>query len=213
MVFDLLRPTYEDLFRDEESTSEAPRLRHGGYTKEKMTYEPLTHFLNTVVDAANTHLTHVRYLQHLHFKPYDVDMANILDSEKPLKPDILGLLCPPSPDVPKILIIHLSSSRLSRTRMDSEASSSIWLEYYLFGTKQGFGLDSTRVDQMFHLNGCYYAIVRTIQNHDSIREHATAVYSLKLQTTDIPDIPEWQSRELTLVDRVDRTPQLPRGKI
>ncbi|KAH9178664.1 hypothetical protein EDB89DRAFT_966021 [Lactarius sanguifluus] len=70
----------------------------------------------------------------------------------------------------------------------------------------GFGLDTTRVNEMYHLNGRYCAIVRTIQNRDSIRGRATAAYRLKSQTTDIPDILEWRSRELTLVDRV---PQLP----
>ncbi|KAH9040468.1 hypothetical protein EDB85DRAFT_140338 [Lactarius pseudohatsudake] len=67
-----------------------------------MSYEPLTHFLNIVVHAANTRLTHARYLEDLHFKPHDADMANILDSEKPLEPDILGLFHPPSPDGSKI---------------------------------------------------------------------------------------------------------------
>ncbi|KAH8990485.1 hypothetical protein EDB92DRAFT_746290 [Lactarius akahatsu] len=69
-----------------------------------------------------------------------------------------------------------------------------------------FGLDLTHVNEMLHLNGHYYDIVRTIQNRDSIRGRATAVYSPKLQTTDTQGIPKWPSRELTLVDEV---PQLP----
>ncbi|KAH9044433.1 hypothetical protein EDB85DRAFT_2105262 [Lactarius pseudohatsudake] len=269
-VFDHLRHNYnltcEALFRDEESTPGAPRLPPSGFkfTAEKESYEPLTHFLNIVVHAANTCLTHMRYLKDLHFDVHDVE---ILDSGKPqaLKPVILGLLHPRTPDGPKIVwedvavIIevkghtldlvkqlatyarnHLSLNRRRSFSItiafDHKALTMYFLCFHRSGVsasellklnnedglrsviehmvgilsirdEAGFGLDTTRVNDMYHLNGRYYAIVRTIQNRDSIRGRATAVYRLKSQTTDIPDIPEWQSRELTLVDRVPRLPE------
>ncbi|KAH8992032.1 hypothetical protein EDB92DRAFT_1816151 [Lactarius akahatsu] len=247
--------TCETLIDDSQSSTEAaPRLPSRGFRgEEKKSYEPLTHFLNIIVDVANTHFTHTRYLKDLRFTPYDVGMGNILDSGKPLKPDVLGLLHPYTPDGPKIvwddvaviveakdrpvdMVKQLATRSFSITiAFDHRALTMRFLCFHRSGVsasellklkeedgfrsvvehmvgilsirdEAGFGLDSTRVDKMFRLNGRYYAIVRTIQNRDSIRGHATAVYSLESQTTDIPNIPVWQSRELTLVDRV---PQLP----
>ncbi|KAH9040779.1 hypothetical protein EDB85DRAFT_1925459, partial [Lactarius pseudohatsudake] len=168
-------------------------------------------------------------------------MGDILDSGEPLKPDILGLLHPRTPDDPKtvwedVAVVikvkdhsvktvkqlatyarnHLSlNRRLALTlrflcfhRSGVSASELLTLKEedgfrsvvkHMVGIlsirdEAGFGLDSTRVNETYHLNGRYYDIVRTIQNRDSIRGRATAV------------IPEWPSRELTLVDEV---PQLP----
>ncbi|KAH9002100.1 hypothetical protein EDB86DRAFT_2901277, partial [Lactarius hatsudake] len=187
-------------------------------------------------------------------------MGDILDSGVPLKPVILGLLHPRTPDGPKtvwgdVAVIikvkdhsaktvkqlatyapnHLSLNRrlsfsitiafdhraltlrfLCFHRSGVSASELLTLEEedgfrsvveHMVGIlsirdEAGFGLDSTRVKEVFHLNGRYYDIVRTIKNRDSICGRATAVYSLKLQTTDTPGIPEWPSPELTLIDEV-----------
>ncbi|KAH9083529.1 hypothetical protein EDB83DRAFT_26361 [Lactarius deliciosus] len=102
MVFNHLRRlTCETLFDGSVSTEGAPRLPFGGFKDERKSYEPLTHLLNLVVDVANTHLTHARYLKDLHFEVHDVQMGDILDSGVPLKPVILGLLHPRTPDGPK----------------------------------------------------------------------------------------------------------------
>ncbi|KAH9003961.1 hypothetical protein EDB86DRAFT_2885857 [Lactarius hatsudake] len=246
-VFDHLRHNYsltsEALFRDEESTPEAPRLPPSGFkfTAEKESYEPLTHILNIIVHAANTCLTHMRYLKDLHFDVHDVEMpvGNILDSGKPqvLKPVILGLLHPRTLNWPKIVwedvavIVevkghtldlvkqlatyarnHLSLNRRRSFSItiafDHKALTMCFLCFHRSGVsasellklneedgfrsviehmvgilsirdEAGFGLDMTRVNDMYHLNGRYYAIVRTIQNRDSIRGRATAVYRLK----------------------------------
>ena len=61
--------------------------------------EPLTHLLSIIVHAANICLTRARYLKDLHFDPHGVEMREKLDSE--IKPDILGLLHPRTPDEPK----------------------------------------------------------------------------------------------------------------
>ena len=42
-----------------------------------------------------------------------------------------------------------------------------------------FGLDMTRVKEVYRLNNHNYDIVRTIQNRESIRGHSTVVYRLK----------------------------------
>ncbi|KAH8990118.1 hypothetical protein EDB86DRAFT_2939592 [Lactarius hatsudake] len=211
-VFDHLRHNYsltsEALFRDEESTPEAPRLPPSGFkfTAEKESYEPLTHILNIIVHAANTCLTHMRYLKDLHFDIHNVEMpvGNILDSGKPqvLKPVILGLLHPRTLDGPKIVwedvaviieVKALTMCFLCFHRSDVSASELLKLNEedglrsvieHMVGIlsirdEAGFGLDMTRVNDMYHLNGRYYAIVRTIQNRDSIRGRATAVYRLK----------------------------------
>ncbi|KAH9081600.1 hypothetical protein EDB83DRAFT_562061, partial [Lactarius deliciosus] len=265
-VFDYLRHNYsltsEALFRDEESTPEAPRLPPSDFkfTAEKESYEPLTYFLNIVVHAANTCLTHMRYLKDLHFDVHDVEMP--VGKPQALKPVILGFLHPRTlaPDRPKIvwedvavtievkdhtldLVKQLATyarNHLSFNRrrsfsitiaFDHKALTMCFLCFHRSGVsasellklneedglrsviehmvgilsirdEAGFGLDMTRVNEMYQLSGRYYAIVHTIQNRHSIRGRATAVYRLKY----IPDIPEWQSRELTLVDKV---PQLP----
>ncbi|KAI9428333.1 hypothetical protein H4582DRAFT_2092602 [Lactarius indigo] len=114
MVLDHLRHncelTFETLFYDPESTTGGPWLPPSGFKVERDSYKPPTHLLNVVVHAANTCLTHARYLKDFHFEVYDVEMANILDLGKPLKPDILGLLHPHTPDGPKIIGKTLLSS-------------------------------------------------------------------------------------------------------
>ncbi|KAH9003956.1 hypothetical protein EDB86DRAFT_2777461, partial [Lactarius hatsudake] len=42
-----------------------------------------------------------------------------------------------------------------------------------------FGLDMTRTENVYRLNGHNYEIVRTIRNRDSFCGHSTAVFSLK----------------------------------
>ncbi|KAH9081658.1 hypothetical protein EDB83DRAFT_2670046 [Lactarius deliciosus] len=94
-VFDHLREvTYTTLFSDENSTKDIPRLPYHGFKKaESESYEPLTHLLNSIVNATMC-LDRPSYLknQGLHFHPHGAEMRDKLNSEKPLKPAILGLL-------------------------------------------------------------------------------------------------------------------------
>ena len=62
-VFDHLGFTHVTLFADGHSTIEnPPRLPPCGFEEETDSYGPLTHFLNTIVHAANSCLTGPRYL-------------------------------------------------------------------------------------------------------------------------------------------------------
>ncbi|KAH8990486.1 hypothetical protein EDB92DRAFT_747137 [Lactarius akahatsu] len=109
----LRRLTCETSFDGSESTEGVPRLPFGDFKDERKSYEPLTHLLNLVVDVANTHLTHARYLNDLQFEVHDVQMGDILGSEEPLKPDILGLLHPCLPDGPKTVAVIIKVKDLS----------------------------------------------------------------------------------------------------
>ncbi|KAH9178724.1 hypothetical protein EDB89DRAFT_972780 [Lactarius sanguifluus] len=94
-VFDHVREvTYTTLFGDEESTEVVPRLPHHSFKAENESYEPLTHLLNNIVNTANICLDRPSYLknQDLHFCSHGAEMRDKLNSGKPLKPDILGLL-------------------------------------------------------------------------------------------------------------------------
>ena len=45
--------------------------------------------------------------------------------------------------------------------------------------EEAFGLDMTRAEDVYRLDGSDYKIMRTIQMRESVRGHATVVYSLK----------------------------------
>ncbi|KAI9435686.1 hypothetical protein H4582DRAFT_615904 [Lactarius indigo] len=233
--------THNTLFSDSVSTEAVPRLPPRGFSAERDSYGPFAHLLNILVLAVKTCVARARYLKDLHFGPYDVPMANILDSRTALKPNILGLLRPRTSDRPKnfwedvAVIIEVKDHSLNTVKqlatyardhlsLDRRRSFSIaiaidhkaltlrFLCFHRSGVsssellklkeKDGFrsvvehmvgilsirdeaafGLDTTRVKDVYRLNGRYYDIVRTIQNRDCIRGHATAVYSLKLRTT------------------------------
>ncbi|KAH8982017.1 hypothetical protein EDB92DRAFT_1952689 [Lactarius akahatsu] len=95
--------THTTLLGNNLSTEDAPRLPKG-FTVERYSYAPLTHFLNAIVHAATECLTPwtPRHLSNLRFHPYDKDMLDTIDSKKPLKPDILGLLRSSLPPQEKI---------------------------------------------------------------------------------------------------------------
>lgn len=99
---DICSVTYVTLFSDELSTKDAPRLPSNGFKAVTESYGPFTHFHNIIVHAANSCLTRPRYLKALHFYPHNTEMSENLDSERPLKPGVLGLLHSPTPDEPKI---------------------------------------------------------------------------------------------------------------
>ncbi|KAH9026021.1 hypothetical protein EDB84DRAFT_1611629 [Lactarius hengduanensis] len=86
--------THATLLGNDHSTENAPRLPPNGFTVEKNSYVPLTHFLNVIVRAAKECLTPwaARHLSNLRFLPHDEEMLEAVDSKKPLKPNILGLL-------------------------------------------------------------------------------------------------------------------------
>ena len=244
-VFDHLRDncsiTHETLFSGDpqnlNSTEDAPRLPSTGFTAEAISYKPLTHLLNAIVLAANSHLTGPRYLQALHFDPHGLEMRDNVDSGKlSLKPDILGLLCSPTPGEPNIswkdvvVIIEVKSGLVNATKqlatyirnhlVDRRRSFSIavhfdheeltlrFLCFHRSGLstslplhiqrEDGFrsvvehmvgimsirdeaavGLDTTRINDVYRLNGHNYEIVRTIQLRKTIRGHSTVVYTLK----------------------------------
>ncbi|KAF8257129.1 hypothetical protein EI94DRAFT_1709543 [Lactarius quietus] len=89
--------THVMLFSGGNSTKDTPWFPSDGFGAERWLYEPLTHLLNSIIATANCILTGPRYLKALCFHPYDVDMQDTLNSHKPLKPDILGLLDPLTP--------------------------------------------------------------------------------------------------------------------
>ncbi|KAH9060905.1 hypothetical protein EDB87DRAFT_515058 [Lactarius vividus] len=111
--------THHTLLGNDNSTKDAPQLPPNGFATERNSYEPLTHFLNIIVCAAKECLTPwaARHLRGLQFLPYGVEMQDKVDSEKPLKPDVLGLVCSP-PNQQKIfwndvaIIIEVKSKRL-----------------------------------------------------------------------------------------------------
>lgn len=73
-VLDHLRVTHETLFADSHSAIEVPQLSCGSFKAEVDSYEPLTHFLNTIIHAANSCLTGPRYLEALCFYPHGAEM-------------------------------------------------------------------------------------------------------------------------------------------
>ncbi|KAF8260717.1 hypothetical protein EI94DRAFT_1747633 [Lactarius quietus] len=87
--------TWETLLSVGDSTKDAPRIPLKGFMMETKSYEPFTHLLNVIILAANACLTGPRLLEMLCFHAHDAEMKEKLDSAKPLKPDILGLLDPP----------------------------------------------------------------------------------------------------------------------
>lgn len=96
-VFDYLGVTHVTLFTgghsrmDEIPQFPAPRK---GFTKEVDSYDPVARFLNTIIRVANNCLGGPRYLEKLHFDRHEAEMQDKVNSERPLMPDILGLLCP-----------------------------------------------------------------------------------------------------------------------
>jgi hypothetical protein len=229
--------THVTLFGNGTSTAEVPRLPSDGFRLETTSYGPFTHFLNRIVRSVKFCLTSPRYLEGLHFEPYDIEMLDKLNSEKPLKPDILGLIHSRNSPKSKIswknvavfievkaalvdTIKQLATYARSHLTLDRRRSYSIAMYFnhkelslrflcfhrsgistspqlhlhtedgfrslvqHMVGLlsikdEEGFGLDMTRVNDIYRLNGLNYKIVRTIQMRESIRGHATAVYSLK----------------------------------
>lgn len=229
--------THVTMFSGGTSTPDNPRLPPRGFRVEKLSYEPFTHFLNIIIRAIKECLTSPRYLETLHFYPHDAQMLDKLDSEKALKPDILGLLH--SPQVDQIswndvsvfievkadtagMIKQLATYARTHLSLNRRRSFSIGIAFNQKGKKmflqflcfhrsgistssklflreedgfrsvikhmvgllsikdeEEFGLDMTRVNDVYRLNGRDYKIMRTIQMRDSIRGHATVVYSLQ----------------------------------
>lgn len=79
--------------------------------------------------------------------------------------------------------------------------------------EEAFGLDMTRVKDVYRLNNCDYEIMRIIYLRESICGHSTAVYSLRRQTAGAQGIPaSLRSRELALCvadEVIDEAPRLP----
>jgi hypothetical protein len=226
--------THVTLFSGGDSTTDNPRFPSSGFGGERKSYEPFTHLLDNIIDAIKECLTGPRYLETLRFYCNDAQMFDKLDSEKPLKPDVLGLLRPPQgqiswDDVSVIIEVkahtadmikqlatyartHLSLNRrrsfsigiafnhtgmylqfLCFHRSGISTSSKLLLREedgfrsvikHMVGLlsikdEEEFGLDMTRANNVYRLNGHDYKIVRTIQMRHSIRGHATAVYSLQ----------------------------------
>lgn len=84
----------DTLLGNDDSTEDAPRFPPGGFKAETNSYGPFTHFLNAIIRAARECLDE-RHLKGLQFYPHGVEMQSTVDSPKPLKPDILGLVHPP----------------------------------------------------------------------------------------------------------------------
>ncbi|KAH8985777.1 hypothetical protein EDB86DRAFT_2323582, partial [Lactarius hatsudake] len=92
------------LLGNDHSTEDAPQFPPNGFTVERNSYVPLTHFLNAIVCAAKECLTPwaARHLSNLRFLPHDEEMLDTVDSKEPLKPNILGLVRSPFPRKQKI---------------------------------------------------------------------------------------------------------------
>ena len=92
--------TSTTLFSNDDSSVDNPRFPPKGFQRERLSYIPLTHFLNTIVRATNDCLPPgPRYLKDMHFLHYGREMEGIYNSHRPLKPDALGLFrLPQSPE-------------------------------------------------------------------------------------------------------------------
>ena len=92
------------LLSDEPSSKDSPRFPPGGFRREGDSYTPLRDFLNAIVDSTknNTLPPTSRYLEGLDFEDYGREMKDIYNSLRPLKPDALGVLPPPTTPQPKV---------------------------------------------------------------------------------------------------------------
>jgi hypothetical protein len=89
--------TSTTLLSDDDSSVDTPRFPPGGFQKEGKPYEPLLHFLNVIVRATNDCLVPTpRYLRGLYFYHYGREMEETDNSQRPLKPDALGLARSPT---------------------------------------------------------------------------------------------------------------------
>ena len=85
--------TSNTLLRDDTSSETNPRFPPGGFDKESHSYEPLIHLLNMIVGATNECLPATqRYLRHLRFHRYGLEVKKNYGSKKSLKPDGVGLV-------------------------------------------------------------------------------------------------------------------------
>jgi hypothetical protein len=223
---------------DEVSSVDRPRFPPKGFQTEAASYKPLTHLLNAVVRAINHRLlSSPRHLRNLRFDDYRREMKEVYDSHRALKPDILGLLHPPTsppqkdswsdvaivvevkkdireliPQLSTYARCYLAVDRrrsfapaiglnhksleifffaFHRSGLSSSGPISLdtpegfqSLVKYMVGMlsipdEEAFGLDMTRIGNVFRINGRDYDIMRPICLRNSVRGRATVVYSLK----------------------------------
>jgi hypothetical protein len=85
--------TSNTLLGDIASSETNPRFPRGGFREKRNSYRPLTYLLNTIVRAANECLPATqRYLRHLRFHSYGIEVKDNYGSIKALKPDGVGLV-------------------------------------------------------------------------------------------------------------------------
>jgi len=85
--------TSDTLLGGGASSETSPRFPRGGFGKESHSYEPLTHLLNMIMRATNDCLPATRrYLRHLRFHGYEIEIKENYGSMKVLKPDGVGLV-------------------------------------------------------------------------------------------------------------------------
>ncbi|KAH9065693.1 hypothetical protein EDB87DRAFT_1574178 [Lactarius vividus] len=206
------RLTYETLFGDDKSTKDVPRLPACGFKAASKSYESLSHLLNIIVHASNICMTRARYLKHIRFDLHGVEMRERLDSEKPLKPVILGLLHSCTPDKPKIswndvaVFIEVKSrlsdvieqlTKYARCHLEDEDGFRGVVEHMVgilsIKDEEAFGLDMTRVENVYRLNDRNYEICTL----DLYVVHPAQT----IGSRNNPAGP--QSRELTLIDKTE----------
>jgi hypothetical protein len=85
--------TLDTLLVDVPSSENSPRFPPGGFQAEKDACNPLIHLLNIIVRATNDCLPATqRYLRHLRFHSYGIEVKESYGSIKALKPHGVGLL-------------------------------------------------------------------------------------------------------------------------
>jgi hypothetical protein len=84
-------------------TEDTPWFPCQGFMKETTSYnlKPLTHFLNVVINVVihtsnECQVPSPSYLTSLQFEPHGVRMKEVVKSERPLKPNVLGILHSPT---------------------------------------------------------------------------------------------------------------------
>ncbi len=224
---------------EDNSTVDTPQLPPDGFSAQCNSLEPLTHFLNIIIHAAEECLPPTRYLKYLQFEVYGAEMQEMFDMEYPLRPDILALLpsCTPHQrdtltswsDVAVIvgvnhrpleliqtlsicasryltvdrrrsfciaitfnyqtlkmhfLIFHRSgisfSPPLSLNHVDGFQSAIKHMVGILsIQDEAAFGLDMTRVGNVYNLNDHGYHIIHTHHSNNIVCGRATVMYSLQ----------------------------------
>jgi hypothetical protein len=91
-VIDTLGTTFQALTSGGDSSPTDPRFPENGFRHEHQSYEPLTHLLNKIVNAASPFVSSQSPLSGLRFHPFGREVNEKYGSLKGLKPDGVGII-------------------------------------------------------------------------------------------------------------------------